>query len=399
MRVLIAEARKDLLVAWSSKAFVIDLVFIPLVVILFLGYAEQGLIVGKADEKLPVADLDRSPRSVQLIDALRSDGHIAVSVLHPTRFTANDGARVLRDTQQPAVLVIPAGTGKLLDAGQHAELPVYTDPSQATRAGLLVFALQRAAAWMNARGAAVDIVATAAHVPPAAVSARVRNVVDAQLTRPRITVDAHPASAGGGLPSGFDEAVPGVALMWTIGFFARGAAAADDERRAYHTSTRTTTTRASRTARVFGHLVSSYVIVGLQVASLFLVGALVFGINIGNITALAVALTAFVAVPAAGSVALGALGIEAQLLELVMSIGMFVIGALSGAFVPLYLLPHWLEKIAVFSPLYWAISAVQDVMIRGAGLGDIVRPVVALAGLAISLMIVATARTQRARTA
>jgi ABC-2 type transport system permease protein len=85
------------------------------------------------------------------------------------------------------------------------------------------------------------------------------------------------------------------------------------------------------------------------------------------------------------------------MLEVLAFVGMFVIGAFSGAFVPLYLLPAWLGKAAVVSPLYWAISAVQDVMIRGAAFGDVVQQATALLALAAAFFVVAAVRSLRPR--
>ncbi len=395
MRMLIAEARKEFLVIRTNKAFLIDLIVMPLVVIIFLGYAEQGLIVSNSRYQLPIADLDHSVGSARLIAALRDDGHFDLSVQQPGRFTAADAAREIGGGKHIAVLVIPHGAGRLIAAGQRLDVPVYFDPAQQTRAGLMLLAVQRTLDRFSAPAAAVQIVADAAGMPPATVSSAVRLAVTDQLASPQFTVATHPATRGRSLPNGFDEAVPGIALMWSLMFFSRGALAADDERRTFHTSERAAASPASRVARVLGRLAASYVTVGIQVATLFVLGALVFRMDMGNVTAMVLTLAAFVAVPAAASVAFGAFGVDAQLLELVVSAGAFVLGALSGAFVPLYLLPHWLVRLAIFSPLYWAISAVQDVMLRGAGVGDVVKPVLALLALAAVLAVAGTLKFQR----
>lgn len=397
MRVVLAEARKDLLLTWANKAEIVSLLLVPLIVVIFLGYAEEGLIVSHAGYKLAVVDLDGSPQSQQLIAGIRNDAHIDTSVQRPAAFSEADAAHTLRDGSHAALLVIPAGSGTKMARRDSVTLPVYTDPSQANRAALLMLSLRREAARIAAPQAAIDIVDRAAVLPPGMIADTAGAAVSAELAHPTLTVDARPASGGRSLPSGFDEAVPGIALMWTIAFFSRGALVADDERRTFHTAGRTATTRASRTARLLGHVLSGYLIVGLQVAVLFAVGALVFGIDVGSVGALALVLAAFVAVPAAGSALLGALGLDGQMLELLAFVGMFVIGAFSGAFVPLYLLPAWLGKAAVVSPLYWAISAVQDVMIRGAAFGDVVQQATALLALAAAFFVVAAVRSLRPR--
>lgn len=388
MRVALAEARKDLLLLLANRGELISLLLVPLIIVTFLGYAEQALIIPASAYSLPVIDLDRSPQSRQLVDALRSDRSLRVSVAQPTSSGAVDPAGALREAGAAAVLVIPAGSGARMAGGQPVQLRAYTDPSQAERTALVMLSLRRTAARVAAPQAAIQIVAQAAAVPLASAEPS-RDVVSAELARPTLTVGVRPASGGRSLPGGFDEAVPGISLMWTIAFFSRGALLADDERRTSRTAARNASTAASRSARLLGRVLSGYLIVGAQIAVLFLVGALVFRIDVGSIAALAVVLAAFVAVPAAGSALLGTLGLDGQLLELMAFVGMFVIGAFSGAFVPLYLLPSWLAAVAVVSPLYWAISAVQDVMIRGAALSDIVQPTAALLALAATCIALA----------
>lgn len=41
---------------------------------------------------------------------------------------------------------------------------------------------------------------------------------------------------------------------------------------------------------------------------------------------------------------------------------------LGGAFAPVSLMPGWVQKLARFTPAYWAIEGLRDVMLEGAGL-------------------------------
>lgn len=397
MSTLVAEVRKQLLVALADTGNLVALIVVPLIVVLFLGYAEEGLIVSDSRYRLPVADLDQSPTSAKLVESLRTDGHLDVSVQSVRAFTAADAARELSDGKLVAVMVIPRGTGGLLAAGQHVSLPLYFDPSQQTRAGLMILTIQRIADRFSAPAEVVSIVSHATGMPPAAIATAVRRVVAGQLAGPQFALRSHAATRGRSLPNGFDEAVPGIALMWSLSFLSFGAIAADEERHTYHTWQRTDATPASRLARVCGWLLANYIRVGVQVGILFLVGAMVFRMDVGNVGALCATLAAFVTVPAAASVLFAAFAVSGQLIDLAARVGMFVVGAVSGAFVPLYLLPRWLERVAIFSPLYWAISAVQDVMIRGAGPADVVTPVLALLALASALIAVSMFQFRRAR--
>ena len=156
-------------------------------------------------------------------------------------------------------------------------------------------------------------------------------------------------------------------------------------------------TPAAHAARVAGKFTSSYVIVAFQILAVFTLGPLVFGMDLGNWRALAVVLAAFAAFPTAVGVFLAILNVNRSLVQIIALLGTYVIGALSGAFVPVYLLPSWLQPVAVISPLYWAISAAQDVMIRGAGVSEVITPVLALLALSAVFVAASVVKFQRAQ--
>jgi ABC-2 type transport system permease protein len=125
------------------------------------------------------------------------------------------------------------------------------------------------------------------------------------------------------------------------------------------------------------------------------IGKLVFGMHLGDPKALAIILAAFALVPASLGVLVTVMGANYQLVTIVSNVGVFVIGAVSGAFVPLYLLPTWVERIAVISPVYWGLSAAQDVMIRGSTLQDALFPLAALLTFAIAVLVFSIVHAER----
>ena len=50
-----------------------------------------------------------------------------------------------------------------------------------------------------------------------------------------------------------------------------------------------------------------------------------------------------------------------------------IISAIGGIWVPVYLMPEIMQKVAVFSPMNWGITAFYDIILRNGNLLDIAK--------------------------
>jgi len=392
LRVCVAELRKALLLVIEDRSAPLFLFVIPLIIVFFASFAVQGLITSTARYKLPVIDLDQSSGSESIVRALAQDGGLDVEVQRAVTFGQEDAAEVLGGGERIAALVIPEGAGAAIESGGEVVLPMYVDPTQDTRYGLMFLAVERALYRSVAPQVAVKIVADAAEMPEGAVAETVRSDVQALLEEPIVAVNTQAASRSAGVPNAYDQTVPGIALMWALSVFTFSVWMIQDERQIFRTWPRTLTTPASRLGLLLGRFLASYFYVATVVAFLFIIGALVFDMEFGQPTVLVVVVAVYAAVPAAIGTFMAVSGLDRQLAFLLGNVGMFVVGAVSGALVPLYVLPPWIERLAVISPLYWAKDAAQDVMIRGAGFADVVVPMLALAFITGLCLLAASVR-------
>ena len=124
-------------------------------------------------------------------------------------------------------------------------------------------------------------------------------------------------------------------------------------------------------AIVLGKLVPFYFINLVQVASMFAVARLAFGMDLMNVPALVV-LTLCLSLAATG------MGIMitslAKTLTQAASLGAILsltLGALGGAMVPAFIMPDWMQAVGRVAPQAWAIRAYQDVLVRGRGVTEI----------------------------
>lgn len=397
LRVCTAELRKSILLFFATRSQPVMLVLVPLIVVFFASFAIQGLITSSSRYRLPVIDLDHTDASSSIIRALEGDGQLDLEVQTRPTFTADEAASALGGGKRIAVLVIPQGTGEAIASGRNTSFPMYVDPSQDTRYGLMFLAVERALYRYAAPAAALEIISSAADVPAATIQRAVGQELQTILSKPIVDVNTEAATRGKSLPNAYDQTVPGIALMWAIGVFSFAVFMIDDERRLFRTWPRALTTPASRFGLLLGRFLASYFYVAVVITFLFTVGAVAFGMDMGDPAALTLVLAIYAAVPAALGTLLAIAGIDRQLAFALGSIGMFVIGALSGALVPLYVLPGWIEQLALGSPLYWAKQAAQDVMIRGGDVNDVVVPVLALSAIAVSCIAAGSLQIRTAR--
>lgn len=112
---------------------------------------------------------------------------------------------------------------------------------------------------------------------------------------------------------------------------------------------------------------------------LFGAGFLVFGLRVrGSIVGLlAIVLALAVALTAIG-VLLAAIVKNEQQMNVIGNVGAMVLAGVSGALVPLSLLPGWARAVAPVAPQYWAMRGFRSVILDGAGFGAVVLPVVVL---------------------
>lgn len=87
--------------------------------------------------------------------------------------------------------------------------------------------------------------------------------------------------------------------------------------------------------------------------------------------------------------AITALSRTSQQLNTFANVGGILFAAIGGALVPIAVLPGWVQSIAVFIPTYWAMNGFRDVILDGAGISDVVAPMLILAFFAVGFASIA----------
>jgi ABC-2 type transport system permease protein len=171
-------------------------------------------------------------------------------------------------------------------------------------------------------------------------------------------------------PTATQQSVPAYAIFGVF-FIAHTLATGFVRERADGTLRRLLVTPLTRRALLLGKLLP-YVLVNLvQVAGMLAVGALLFGVHLGDPVAL-LGLSLATSASATGiGLCVAAVGrTEAQVGALAVSISI-VLAALGGLMVPSYVMPGAMRALAIATPHAWALQGFHDVMLRGAGLAGV----------------------------
>jgi ABC-2 type transport system permease protein len=158
-----------------------------------------------------------------------------------------------------------------------------------------------------------------------------------------------------------------------------GVAFALDDERAWGTWMRLRASPASTTALLGGKLLARFLVGFAQILLLFVYGRLVFGLSLGSSVVAFVAMCAAVVFSMTGFSLL--VSAAARTREQIIPVGLtiiMIVCSIGGCWWPLFQSPEWLQQIAKLFLTSWAMSGLQDLILRESGLSDVAPAIGAL---------------------
>jgi ABC-type Na+ efflux pump permease subunit len=194
-------------------------------------------------------------------------------------------------------------------------------------------------------------------------------------------VQLHVESAGRRVraPTGFEQAIPGTMVMFTmLVSLTSGAILLVIERRR-GLLRRLASTPISRSAVVAGKWTGRLVLATVQIAFAMLTGTLLFRMDWGaTLPMVVVVLLAWAAFNASLALLLGSLArTEGQMVGLGV-LGSMALAALGGCWWPIEITPRWMQGLALFLPTGWAMDAMHRLVSFGDAPGAVLPHVAAL---------------------
>ncbi len=321
-----------------------------------------------------------NPGSREAAERLIVDGMYDVAVIFPADFSKHALAAATNPRAEPPVVTFVA---------DPALSPQVLGPLQGGVRGGIGRTVASAQAPRQV-GAAVEELAGQAPPDQAPV---VRQVGAALADR----LGSGGAAGGGGvrfeqvaprdfvlaeLPRPVEQNVPGYALFGVFFIMQILATSLLGEKRD-GTFRRLLAAPLPRAALLLGKLLPYYLVNLVQVALMFAIGALVFGLRLGH-APLALAAMTLVAAAAATSLGLLLAAVsrtveQAGGLAALLSI---VLAALGGSLFPTAFMPPVMRALSRATPHAWALAGYQDVIVRGLGLGAVLPELGVLLGFA-----------------
>jgi ABC-2 type transport system permease protein len=144
---------------------------------------------------------------------------------------------------------------------------------------------------------------------------------------------------------------------------------------------------------VLARMLATALISAFQVAVIYLVAVLVFGVRIqGSVPGFLLVAAAFCLLNAAFGLMLATLGRSAATTRGVAIMVTLLLVMMGGAWIPSFVFPQWLQGAAHFTPTYWAVYGLDAMTWRGLPFIESLAPAAVLLGTMIACLAVATWR-------
>ncbi len=187
--------------------------------------------------------------------------------------------------------------------------------------------------------------------------------------------------------AGASQTTPGMTLMFALLFGAQTGLALQRER-TFGTLARLYSAPISMLTVVFGKIIGNAIILMAQLGIMIVFSSLVLGVHWGNVAVLSVPALAFsLAASAFGSLCASLTRTPAHLTS-VSIVAVNLSSALGGLWWPLDVTPLWMQNFARILPTYWGITALQNVMLRGADLQAVLPHTLILLGFAALFLLI-----------
>lgn len=183
-----------------------------------------------------------------------------------------------------------------------------------------------------------------------------------------LTLEVVPAGERPHIPTGFEQAIPGTMVMFTLLVLLTSGAVMIVAERRQGMLRRLAYTPIPRGAIVFGKWIGRMMLGTVQIVFAMLVGSLLFGMDWGpDLPMVVIVLFFWAGLNASLGLLLGNLArTEGQAVGIgVLSAN--VLAALGGCWWPIEITPAWMQKLALFLPTGWAMDALHRLISFGAG--------------------------------
>ncbi|HET8834614.1 MAG TPA: ABC transporter permease [Gemmatimonadales bacterium] len=368
MREILALAWAEVLHVVRDKATLAQVIMVPVVQLLVLSNAATFTI---RETPAYVVDLDHTPTSRGLLTRFTASGHFRITGASGSTDLGNDA--LLRD-EASLVVVIPRDFEKSLVREGAAQVLLSVNAEKGSAAGII-------------QSYASDIMADYARELGAELRPGIATVVAPDRAAPLMGV----ARIEGRVRSWYNPTlnykhymVPGilVALVTLISTLLSAQNIAREKE--IGTLEQLNVTPITKGQFIMAKLLPFWVLAMIDLGIGLLIAWSVFGVPMRGSLLLLFAVAGIYLVVTLGIGLLISGRVETQQQAMFVTFFVMMIYLLmSGLFTPVDSMPHWVQVAAEFNPVKHFVSISRAILIKGAGLAEVVRPVAILVAFAV----------------
>ena len=373
-------ASKDTRIFFRDRAALAFAFLLPFIFV--IGFTLALRDVGPENETLQftLSTQETAGISVLAIDSVASDsGGPIVALEHSEALEAMDSGDIA------GFVSFPADFTQRYLAGETSPIEVYEgDVPPAEQAALRGFAQEIASRFSEARATLSAVMALGS--PEQAARAMERLLADASGPSVELQVE----QVGEIAPFNTSNFVlPGYLTMFVFFTAAMGAEALARERQT-HTLERLMANGVRRESLILGKFLAGAIIGVVQVAVMWIVGALAFNIDLGASPAAVIVLSLLMVLASASfAVLLASFVSNVRTASAAGVLTSLVLAPIGGCWWPLFIAPQFMQQLARLTPHGWTTEGLNRLMLFGAEFGDVLPSMLALVVFAAVFLSVA----------
>jgi ABC-2 type transport system permease protein len=394
--------QKMMWIAWKDvkirirdrKGFLLS-ILMPLIFIAILGMALSNVMDPGANSMphitLAVSNNDAGRIGKTLIDQVFQSKDLKPYFTIENEPSVEAVKRQVRSGQADVGICIPADFTDTLQKGLLPSLDILQDPGKPLMGQIVTTIITSYIDRVHAVAAASQTVlqSMASTQPQERVMQQVLNEIQTRAMQPNVSVKDQ--SAGAKPISAIQYYAAAQAVMFLLFHASEGAKSFLNER-STQTFARLSCTPTGKSTILLGKFLGTFFFSVMQFAVLLVTTRLFFGVSWGDQP-----LQTFV-IGTAYSVALSGLALllaafleDEEAVDFVSSVGVYLLSALGGSMIPIYLFPQVMRTIAHVSPNTWALTSFLDIM-AGTSWRSLMVPIFVLLGMGMVALTVGTFR-------
>jgi ABC-2 type transport system permease protein len=341
----------------------------PIIQLVLLGYAATTDI---KHLRTAVVDGDKTLASRELIDAYRASNYFDIALY----VESERQLEYLVDSGQVrAGLIIPAGYGQEVTAGDRAEVAFVVDGSDPSVANTVFAASQSVGQALSMR-----IMQRTMGIDP-------DNLPGVQV-RPRVWYNPEMKSANFMIPG-----IMGMILYFLTALFTSMSIVREREQ---GTIEQLIVTPIRPLEMIIGKVVPYVFIAFFDVLEVLAIGVFWFGVPIRGNLELLLGLSALFLLTSLGiGIFISSVANTQQEAMLLTFLTMFPSIFLAGFFFPIEAMPGWLQVVTYVIPLRYMLVVIRGIILKGVGLQILRQEVIALIIFGVAIMLLAAARFRK----